>query len=65
VAGDAGRTFPSEDAERLAEILAELRDNPDRIEEMRKNCQPQVNRFRPENVVPEIENQYNKVLAAT
>jgi len=65
VAGDAGRTFPSEDAKRLAEILAELRDNPGRIEEMRKNCQPQVNRFRPENVVPKIENQYNKVLAAT
>jgi len=65
IVGDAGRTFPPGDAERLGEILGELRDNPDRIDEMQKNCQSQLERFRPENVVPKIENQYKKVTTPT
>ena len=65
IVGDAGKTFQPDDVARLAEILGELRDNPDQIDEMEKNCQSQLDRFRPEKVVPKIENQYKEVTTPT
>ena len=65
IVGDAGQTFPPDDVKRLAEILVELRDNPNRIDEMEQNCQSQLDRFRPENVVAKIESQYKEVTTPT
>jgi len=60
VVDDAGETFPVERADILAERLADLHDDPERLADLRSACRPRLDRFGPDRVLDLMETEYRR-----
>lgn len=62
IVGDAGLTFPPGDSEELVETLADLRDNPAKLDDLADQCSTNLQRFTPQAVINKIEKGYTFVV---
>ena len=58
IAGEAGFIFPPEDVTELAETMQSIILNPDILENKKAACGEQLERFEPDTVISEIEEEY-------
>lgn len=63
VVGDAGRTFPAEDATALAETLRDLAESPDEVSRLASNCDLELTRFGPKQIVDMVEKKYMNLVS--
>jgi glycosyltransferase involved in cell wall biosynthesis len=62
VVGNAGVSFPPEDAATLAEELLSLKHNEEARAELKEACRHRLSEFEPENVINDIEKEYKKLV---
>jgi glycosyltransferase involved in cell wall biosynthesis len=61
IAGDAGVTFPRNDASELADQISELQGNPNILSELSRQCSKRLRHFAPGHIVRNIERQYREL----
>lgn len=62
VVGNAGLTFPKDNANILSKILTHLQNCPEELMKLSKNCSSQLERFEPDRVVSSIEHEYTRLI---
>jgi glycosyltransferase involved in cell wall biosynthesis len=60
VVEEAGETFPVERADALADRLQSLRDDADRLADLRSACRPRLSHFAPDRVLDLMEMEYRR-----
>jgi glycosyltransferase involved in cell wall biosynthesis len=61
IAGDAGKTFEPNDASDLSQTINELQ-NPETLLEYTVKCEEVIQRFKPKNIISDIERKYTSLL---
>jgi len=62
VVGNAGQTFPRNNAERLSEIITQFQQRPNRLTKFQEACFKQLKRFEPDTIISQTEKKYRQVM---